>query len=436
MSLRQRVLKGVLWSGGLSLALQAPNFLLGMFLARILGKETFGEWGIIQNTIGSISNVAQLALAITATKYVAELRHADPKRVGSILGLCSFVTLVTAGIASLGLLVSAPFLAASVFHAPHLTLAVRVSIAYLFFLTINGYQIGALSGLEAFRRLATIGGFYGAATLVTVLVAARLFGLDGAVLAMSACAAANWFFHHVHLKRYCASHGIEVHYRHLARELPVLTSFALPATLAGVASSAGVWLSNVTLVRVPHGYEEMAVLTAGMSFRSVILFAPSVISRVSMPLLVNLFGNRDHDEYQRGFLQNIWALTGFAVIAAIPLSLLAPYLLVAFGRSFVNGASTVVVLSVAAVLEVSALAFYQQVFTSGWMWWGLCIVVVRSALLVGLAAALTPRLGALGVAWANAAAQGGSLALTYLIVRVKMPSLFQRRVHPIGPPIS
>jgi len=63
--------------------------------------------------------------------------------------------------------VAAPYVAERVLHAPHLTFAVRVSVGYLFFLTINGYQIGALTGLEAFQRLASIGAVSGVAgTLV------------------------------------------------------------------------------------------------------------------------------------------------------------------------------------------------------------------------------------------------------------------------------
>ena len=99
---------------------------------------------------------------------------------------------MTAAAASAGLLVAAPYLAAHVFHAPHLTFAVQVSVGYLFFVTINGYQIGALSGLEAFQRLATIGAIYGICNLGMVVLAAHFLGLNGALGAMSVAAALNW----------------------------------------------------------------------------------------------------------------------------------------------------------------------------------------------------------------------------------------------------
>lgn len=432
MNLRERVLKGVAWSAGLSVATQVATFITSLALARILGKQVFGEWAIVQNTVGTIANIAQFSAAVTGTKFVAEFRHTNPQRIGTILGLCSVVTWTTATLAATALLVAAPYVAEEVLHAPHLTFAVRVSVGYLFFLTVNGYQIGALAGLEAFQRLAIVGVVSGVGTALMVVASAWTQGLGGALVALSVAAGANWALHHVYLRRHCRSQGIAVRYDNLRSEVGVLTGFALPATLSGLAGSAGIWLSNVALVRAARGYEEMAVLSAGMSFRSVILFAPSVFSRVSVPVLVNLFGNRDIEAYRRAFGRNLLVLSASALLAALPIAVLAPWLLSAFGRGFSAGGGTVVALAAATVLEVAAMAVYQQIFSSGWMWWGLSTVVVRSAILVAVAVPLARTLGALGVAYAYLAAYGGALVLTYFIVRTKMPSVF--RNSPQGAP--
>ncbi len=425
MNLRERVLKGVAWSAGLSVATQAATFATSLLLARILGKQVFGEWAMVQNTVGTIANIAQFSAAVTGTKFVAEFRHTSPQRIGTILGLCSVVTWTTATLAAAGLFVAAPYIAEELLHARHLTFAVRVSVGYLFFLTVNGYQVGALAGLEAFQRLAAVGVVSGVATALVVVTSAWKLGLEGALVALSLASAVNWALHHVYLRRHCRSQGIAVRYDNLRSEVSVLTGFALPATLSGLAGSAGVWLSNLALVQAARGYEEMAVLSAGMSLRSVILFAPSVFSRVSVPVLVNLFGNRDLDAYRRAFGKNLLVLSGSAFLAALPIAGLAPWLLSAFGRGFTTGGATVVALAAATVLEVAAMALYQQIFSSGWMWWGLSTVIVRSAILVAVASPLADTLGALGVAYAYLAAYGGALVLTYCIVRTKMPSILR-----------
>lgn len=426
MNVRQRVVKGVVWSAGLSVATQAASFAMNFLLARVLGKQVFGEWGMIQATIGSIAQIAQLSMAVTATKYVAELRHKDPARVGRILGLCSAVTLLTGAVATLGLIVGARAVAADVLHAPHLAFGVRAAAGYLFFLTINGYQIGALGGLEAFPRLAVAGALYGTGSTVFVVVLGRLFGLDAALVGMSVAALANWALHHVYLDRLCRASGIVVTYRGLREEMAVLTSFTVPATLSGVAGSIGVWLSTVILARQAHGYEQIAVFSAATSFRTLVLFAPTVISRVSTPLLVNLSGNEEHGAYRETFIRNLWVLSGAAVAVAVPLAALAPQLLLIFGRSYAEGAPIVGLLALSTVFEVVVVALYQQIYTSGAMWSGLSIAVLRSVLLVIVSAALAAPLGALGLAWANVVAYGGSLVLTWGLVRSKIPALSRR----------
>lgn len=423
MNVRQRVVKGVLWSAGLSFATQAASFIMSFLLARVLGKQTFGEWGMIQTTIGSVAQIAQLSMAVTATKYVAELRHKDPGRVGRILGLCSAVTLITGGVATLGLLAFSGAIAADVLHAPHLARGVRLSAGFLFFLTINGYQIGALSGLEAFRRLAAAGAIYGAMSTTLVVLLGYFFGLDAALGGMSLAAAVNWAIHHLYLTRYCREHGVAANYRGLGEELAVLTGFTIPATLSGIVGSLGVWLSTVILVQAARGYEQMAVLSAAMTFRTAVLFAPTVISRVSTPLLVNLSGNVEQGAYQRVFTRNLLVLSGAAVAVAAPLALLAPWLLLAFGRNYEEGTPVVALLALATVFEVIVVALYQQIYATGSMWSSVAIAALRGALLVAVSAVLAPRLGALGVAWANAVAYGGSLVLTWAMVRSKMPAV-------------
>ena len=60
-----------------------------MVVARILGKNEFGELGMIQSTVGMLGVFAGFGLGLTATKHVAELKHSNPERTGRILSLCS-----------------------------------------------------------------------------------------------------------------------------------------------------------------------------------------------------------------------------------------------------------------------------------------------------------------------------------------------------------
>ena len=49
-----------------------------------------------------------------------------------------------------------PWIAGAVLHTPALTGILRFGAIYTFFFTLNGYQIGAIAGFEAFSRLVKV----------------------------------------------------------------------------------------------------------------------------------------------------------------------------------------------------------------------------------------------------------------------------------------
>ena len=46
-----------------------------VFVARILGKIVYGEFGMIQSTVGMFGVFAGFGMGLTATKHVAEFRQ-------------------------------------------------------------------------------------------------------------------------------------------------------------------------------------------------------------------------------------------------------------------------------------------------------------------------------------------------------------------------
>src|SRR5207253_5943750 len=110
-----------------------------------------------QSTMLTMAAIAQLAMGSTATKYVAEFRSSDQAKTGHILGLCAVVSATAACIATLAMLASASWLAARTLQAPHLTPALMLAAGVVLFTVMNGYQMGALAGLESYRSLAQAG---------------------------------------------------------------------------------------------------------------------------------------------------------------------------------------------------------------------------------------------------------------------------------------
>ncbi len=141
-SLRQRITRGALWSLTGAVISQALALAASVITARYLGKEGFGEFGIIQSTIGMLGTLAGLGLSTTATKYVAQLRTTDPDRAGRIIALGSAIALSSGSLLSAASFLFAPLLAARTLNAPQLTMELRIASGLLVLNALNGTQTG------------------------------------------------------------------------------------------------------------------------------------------------------------------------------------------------------------------------------------------------------------------------------------------------------
>ena len=85
-SSRDRLAGAVLWSGvGVAMS-NVAGLLIGVALARILGREGYGEVGVIVASCTLFAQLGGLGLGPTATKYSAQMRSID---AGSRRIVCS-----------------------------------------------------------------------------------------------------------------------------------------------------------------------------------------------------------------------------------------------------------------------------------------------------------------------------------------------------------
>ena len=138
-SLRGRFARGAVWSLIGAVIAQGASLAASVITARLLGRDQFGEYGMIQSTVGMLGIFAGLGLGITATKYVAEFRNRDPERAGRIIALGCAVAIVSGGLLALCLLAYAPVLAAKTLNAPALADELRIASVLLFFNALTGF---------------------------------------------------------------------------------------------------------------------------------------------------------------------------------------------------------------------------------------------------------------------------------------------------------
>jgi O-antigen/teichoic acid export membrane protein len=412
-----RLRTGISWNILASGFNQGSSFTINILMARLLGREIFGEYAIIQSTLVSVSLLAQVATGATATRYLAEFRSSDKERSGRILGLSSGLSFLMAAITALGLIFSAPWIAGHAFRAPHLSLGLMIGSGFLLFSVINGYQIGALAGLEGYRALSVGGIISGCLSPMLCGIAAWHWGLNGAIGGLAAGSLISCLLHNRLLKKVSATQAITATYRGLSQEHHILTKYAFPAALSGFLSMPAVWLANTFLVRQDGGYGQLALYSAAMNLRVLVMFLPRNINNVFFSVLNNQKGLGDARRYRKTYWLNIALISAVVIITGTVLLLLGSKLLRLYGENFGEAYSVLVILLFSSLIEALAIAIYQIIQTKERIWASLfAIALPNYGSFVLLAYFLAPLYGANGLAWAFMIGWGLALLIISLLV--------------------
>lgn len=397
-----RVARGAFWSLAGTAISQGLTLVASIFVARMLGKDIFGELGIIRSTVGMFGVMAGFGLGVTATKHVAECRHRDPERAGRIMALSGLVALVTGMLAACILFLFAPWLAEHTLAAPALAGPLRIGALMLLFSAMNGTQTGALAGFEAFKTIAQVNLLIGLASFPMLLVGTYVGGLTGTVWALVSNLAIAWLLNHLALRREAARALVPFRMTGCLQESGVLWQFALPAVFSSLLVMPTTWICGAMLVNQPGGYGELGVFSAALIFQSVLLFMGGVINA---PLL-SLLSHENPSSENR--LQQINVLSSwlFGLLPAAPLLCFPELSTLVFSAEYASTlprALPIVMLYTCIMLYKQGLA--RVLAVKSLMWWSVASNAVWAITLLASASLLT-RYGAVGLASAYALAYG------------------------------
>lgn len=421
-----RLAHGALWSLMGALVSRLLGLAAFIIVARLLGKAGYGQLGIIQSTVGMFGVFAGFGLGQTATKYVAELRHKDPERAGRIMAMAGMVATATGALMAAVLFVLAPWLATATLAAPELAPLLRIGSLILIFEAMNGAQMGALAGFEAFRVSAMINIWVGLATFPMMTLGVYWGGLMGGVWALAANRALNWLLYHVGLRRETRRMGVPFRLQGARTEFRILLHYSLPSMLSGIMVTPTLWICNAMLVNQPDGYAQMGIFQATMVFQQMLLFIGNTLSAPLLPLLANHLDRRD-ERLERINMLSTWALGAFAVLFFLGLPEVASIL---FGKGFAGQHFTQTFL---LIVFGASIVIYRQglariLSAHGLMWWGMLSNLMWGGTLIGLTWVLVSR-GAFGYATAWACAYGLNTVLF-------LPLYIRKRLVPPGTIIS
>jgi O-antigen/teichoic acid export membrane protein len=385
-------------------AAQGLAVVASVVTARLLGKVTFGEFGMITGTVGAFGLLAGLGLGLTTTKYVAERRTSDPVGAGRIVGLVSQVAAGSGIVVSLVLFGIAPWLADSTLNAPHLADEIRLGCLLLFLNALDGMQTGALAGLEAFKAVARVSLIRGLLNFPFLIAGVWLFGLTGAVAATVLVGAAGWWLSRHALRVECARAGVPISYGNIRSDLPILWHFSLPALLSAVMVAPIMWLAQAILANQPAGYGELGLFNAANQWRMALMFLPSVLLRVALPLMASSVEARHASDFGKTLLLTQSLTVMIVLPAGALLMFLSDPIMSVYGSEFADAAPVLIGVIASIMISSVGSAAGTAIEARGKMWRGLILNLSWAVVLVAIVWFTAGTYGARSLAFGSAIA--------------------------------
>jgi O-antigen/teichoic acid export membrane protein len=393
----KRFVRGTFWSLVNSIVAKAATFVQAILLARILGINGFGEWGILLSTIAMVQVFASLSLEVAAIKYVAQWRYSHPERLGRLLGLLQIVAICTGVSTCLVMVLCAPVIADHLLKAPQLAGPVAMVGIIVLLSAISDIFHGVLTGLERFRELAWISSV---STLTGVILTVFLAFNQGLLGALFGVLVTNFVTLVIFFRRSIVLFrevGIKVEYSNCSDEWRCVWNYAIPSMLAGIVVTVSFWMAQVVLVQQSHGYEAMGAYHAANQWRTIIIFLPTQILSAFLPVMSSLFIS-DPERLrvlQDRILINIMLLT---LVLTLPVALLSPWLMQLYGQDFTAFSLTLVAMAILPIFDIGHVVLQQSAIVYGYMWMQLVANVILIVVVAVGTYWLIPKFMALGLA--------------------------------------
>jgi len=417
-SLLRRFSGGVYWTLIGNISWRTLSAISSILIARILGPQQFGIFGMLQSTMRMFSVYAGFRLGATATKHVAEFRTSDPGKAARILKIVLTGALALGLAASLTMIVAAPWLAKGFLDRPELTLALCLCAGQMFFSVYGTIKECALAGFEDFRAIARVNILSGLLTPLFCIPATWFWGVPGAVMGLTIVAVVGLFGNGYYLNRNLRKAGFPeaVSIVEACKESNVLWQFTLPGFLIGMLLTVLTWVGRLFFIDMADGYAELGLFEAANQWRTFILFLPAVLARVFLPIVAESYGRAADSEVRSALslqFQTICMITLPLAVATIGLS---EPLAALYGREFI-GLEQILPLLISSVFLFAINQPLKQLLNgTGHVWINLNLHIIWSGAYLFGCFILIPEFGAVGFAGAHLLAEFVHFGVQFLYI--------------------
>jgi len=375
-----------------------------VLVARTIVPAEFGKLNLMQTAITLLSGFGGFGLALAVTRQVAEARAVRAEVAGRYLGTALVLTLAGGLAVGAALGIGRSFFAGVLLHDRGLGSLIAASTGAVPFAALNTAIQAALMGLEAFRSTAIAQWLQGIGAGAGLVAGAVANGAVGGLLGFSVGQAVAALASYALLRREASGQSVVVSYRLRREEMRELWRYSLPTFCGFLAISSAMLVGQIILSHQHDGFSQVGIFNNAYRWHLAILFVPSAIAPLLMPVMTRLGARGRGREVASLFRGSTLGMLVLATAPAVVIAAAAPLVLGLSGDFYSRHPLPLIVLAAASVPAALNSVLSSTSVSLGAIRAWLFSDIVLAGVLIGTAALLVRGSHASGLALAYLAA--------------------------------
>lgn len=339
--------------------------LAGIVIARILGSEQYGEYGMVKTTMFNIATLATFALNFTCTRYIARYLEEKPYYIRSVCSASIRITIATSTICAIALAIFAGKIAIYLGDIAY-AMPLRFLAIIVIFRALATTQYGMLAGFGMFKTTSRNNFISGLILLVCGSLLSFYIGLAGALIALLLSQFFNFIINYYSLKK-------------PLRELPGyekwkctrdLIKFSAPLAVQEIGFNV-CSLAIVVFLTKFASISEYGIYVAAYQWYIIMVFFPSLLNNVVLRHLSGAM--KDHTSHMRKFKRLLLITISTATVTAAIICAFSPLIGKIYGVTFIGLTPVIILLSIVSIFSTSTYVLKSELIAIGKVW-QLCVI--------------------------------------------------------------
>lgn len=346
----------------------------GIVIARLLGKDVYGEYGVVKTTMLYISVFATLGIGFTSTKYIAQYVGNKKQHIKSIINDAMTISFCFSSLIALILVVFAKELALYL-EEPELKVSFQALAAIIIFKALTTTQIGILAGFKDFSTIAKNSMMSGLFMFCICIPLTFYLGLIGSLISLFSSQSFNAIINYISIRKWSKT-LIKQEQKSFKLEL---IKFSLPIALQESSYSLCHWVAIMFLTKLSSA-GELGLYTAAAQWNSIILMVPSLLNNVVLSYLSSSTNNtKEHNKTKKRMLQvnAICTTLPFAFVFVF-----AEYISSFYGDTFGELSEVLRILTLLTIFESMGSVYRAEFMSRGMVWTMFTIRFIRDIILI------------------------------------------------------